>query len=49
MTDEVADYIVSRARRSASELLSTLDQLDLASLSAKRKLTRPFVKEILGW
>ncbi|GAA3913171.1 DnaA regulatory inactivator Hda [Litoribacillus peritrichatus] len=49
MTEEVADYIISRARRSAPELIETLDALDLASLSAKRKLTRPFVKEVLGW
>ena len=49
MSQEVAEYIVNRARRSASELLETLDRLDLASLSAKRKLTRPFVKEVLGW
>ncbi|MFC3150096.1 DnaA regulatory inactivator Hda [Litoribrevibacter euphylliae] len=49
MSEEVADYIVSRARRSAPELLETLDRLDFASLSAKRKLTRPFVKEVLEW
>jgi len=28
-------------------LLNTLDQLDNASLEAKRKLTIPFVKEVL--
>jgi DnaA family protein len=49
MSEEVADYIVTRARRSAPELLETLERLDLASLSAKRKLTRPFVKEVLEW
>ena len=49
MSEEVADYIISRDRRSAPELLETLDKLDFASLSAKRKLTRPFVKEVLGW
>jgi DnaA family protein len=49
MTGEVAAYIVSRARRSAPELLATLDKLDIASLSAQRKLTRPFVKDTLGW
>ncbi|GLQ32178.1 DnaA regulatory inactivator Hda [Litoribrevibacter albus] len=49
MSEEVADYIVTRARRSAPELLTTLEQLDLASLSAKRKLTRPFVKDVLDW
>lgn len=49
MTDEVADYIVSRSRRSVPDLLATLDKLDIASLSAQRKLTRPFVKDVLGW
>jgi DnaA family protein len=29
-------------------LFTTLDQLDLASITAQRKLTIPFVKEILG-
>jgi DnaA family protein len=49
MTDEVADYIVGRSRRSVQDLLDTLEKLDIASLSAKRKLTRPFVKDVLGW
>jgi DnaA family protein len=46
---ELAHYILQRAGRSTSELFSVLEQLDLASLSAQRKLTKPFVKEVLGW
>lgn len=46
---ELAHYILQRAGRSTGELFELLDKLDQASLSAQRKLTKPFVKEVLGW
>lgn len=47
--EELAHYILQRAGRSTGELFKLLDELDQASLSAQRKLTKPFVKEVLGW
>ena len=44
---EVAEYIVSRSRRSLPNLLSILDGLEQATLAEQRKLTIPFVKAYL--
>lgn len=49
LAPDVAQYILNRSGRCASQLLATLDQLDHSSLSAGRKLTIPFVKESMGW
>ncbi|MGI0117018.1 DnaA regulatory inactivator Hda [Zooshikella sp. RANM57] len=49
VSDEVARYILYRAPRSTQALFSALDQLDKASLRAKRKLTIPFVKQVMDW
>lgn len=49
LPDDVARYILHRGPRQLSELCRALDTLDRASLSAKRKLTIPFVKQALGW
>ena len=46
---EVANYIVVRAARDLDALLALLDELDHASLVAKRPLSIPFVKQVLGW
>lgn len=46
---DVARYIVSRASREMGELMALLEQLDRASLAAKRSLSQPFVKQTLGW
>ncbi|MDG1945415.1 MAG: DnaA regulatory inactivator Hda [Halioglobus sp.] len=46
---EVANFIVSRAPRETEHLLEVLDKLDNASLSQKRALSIPFVKQTLGW
>lgn len=48
LSDEVASFILNRASRDTAELFDVLNQLDDASLQEKRKLTIPFVKEILG-
>jgi len=48
LSDEVARYLLNHASRDMSHLSQLLDQLDQASLSAKRKLTIPFIKEVTG-
>ncbi len=42
-----ARFILSRADRSPEALFGLLDELDLASLSAQRRLTIPFVRDLL--
>jgi DnaA family protein len=49
MEDDVVRFVLSRAARDLSELMQILNQLDQASLSQQRKLTLPFVKQIMGW
>lgn len=49
LTPGVAAYIVSRAPRAMDQLLQVLETLDKASLTEKRALSIPFVKEALGW
>lgn len=48
LTDEVGQFLLRRCDRSMANLFNILNQLDLASLSAQRKLTIPFVKAVLG-
>jgi len=45
MSEEVANYIMTRAPRSSSELFRFLALLDVDSIRMKRKLTVPFVKD----
>lgn len=49
LSNEVCQFILRRAERGMSALCSTIKQLDHASLAAQRKLTVPFVKQVLGW
>ncbi len=49
MSDEVTQFILHRSPRQTGELFALLDRLDQASLSAQRKVTIPFVKQVLGW
>ena len=49
LSDEVARFIIHRGSRDMAKLFGLLHKLDSASLRAKRKLTIPFVKEVLGW
>jgi DnaA family protein len=46
---EVAHFIVNRSERSVTALLAILEQLDHHALSAGRRLTVPFVKEVMCW
>ena len=45
---DVGRFLLNRLSREMNTLLKTLDRLDNASLVAKRKLTIPFVKEVLS-
>ena len=49
MPDEVVKFILSRAPRDANELFNLLNRLDDASLQWQRKLTIPFIKEVLSF
>lgn len=49
VNEEVGRYILSRGPRDMTGLLDLLAELDQASLSAQRKLTKPFVKELMKW
>ena len=46
---EVANYIMSRSQRQFASLIELLDRLDRRSLVEKRRITIPFVKEVMGW
>lgn len=48
LPEEVARYILHRAPRDTGALFAMLEQLDRASLMAQRKITIPFVKQVLG-
>lgn len=47
LADEVATYLLSRLPRDMGSMFSALEHLDQASLQAKRKLTIPFVRQVL--
>jgi DnaA family protein len=47
MPPEVAAYLMNRAPRDMHALFALLDRLDEVSLAAQRKLTIPFVREII--
>lgn len=48
LTEEVGNFMLRRCPRSMSVLKNILQSLDHASLAAQRRLTIPFVKEVLG-
>jgi len=45
LPDNVVEYLLRRVPRDMNTLFDMLDELDLASLSAKRRLSIPIVKE----
>lgn len=47
MPDEVVRYLMRRESREPAALFARLELLDRASLSAQRRMTVPFVKEVL--
>ena len=48
MSEEVAEFMLHHWQRDLPSLFGALQQLDRASLAAKRKLTIPFVKSVLN-
>lgn len=48
LPEDVAQYILHRAPRNTRALFACLEQLDRASLQAQRKITIPFVKQVLN-
>lgn len=48
MSSDVAQFILSRAPRDMNDLFFLLNRLDEMSLQEQRKLTIPFVKQVLG-
>ncbi|MGB0495575.1 MAG: HdaA/DnaA family protein, partial [Kangiellaceae bacterium] len=48
LSDEVATFIVNRSDRSAQNLNKIVNTLDEQSLAHQRKITIPFVKQILN-
>jgi len=48
LTDDAVRFILNRSERSMGALFDLLERLDRASLQAQRKLTIPFIKQILN-
>jgi DnaA-homolog protein len=48
LPDDTAQYLLRRLPRDMTALCAFLDQLDGASLAAQRRLTIPFVREVLS-
>ena len=48
LPEETGQYLLTRYARDMHALCRMLDELDLASLAAQRRLTIPFVKAVLG-
>ncbi|MBT8092140.1 MAG: DnaA regulatory inactivator Hda [Gammaproteobacteria bacterium] len=47
LPDDTARYLMRRSRRDMASLYALLDKLDLEALRAQRKLTIPFVRDVL--
>ena len=47
LSDDVIEYLIRRVDRDLASLMRILDKVDRASLAAKRKVTIPFVKELI--
>jgi DnaA family protein len=48
LPDDTARYLLRRTRRDMHSLCAVLDTLDRASLAAQRRLTVPFVRDLLS-
>tara|TARA_R110002096_G_scaffold65006_4_gene158292 strand:- start:18334 stop:19035 length:702 start_codon:yes stop_codon:yes gene_type:complete len=48
LPDDTAQYLLRRSRRDMASLYELLDTLDKAALRAKRRLTIPFVRNVIG-
>jgi DnaA family protein len=48
LPDDTALWLQRRFARDMDTLLALLDTLDVASLAQQRRLTLPFIREVLG-
>lgn len=48
LPDDTARYLLNRSRRDMTSLYVLLDRLDTEALKAQRRLTIPFVREVIG-
>lgn len=48
LPDDTATYMLTRSRRDMGSLYQLLDRLDTEALIAKRRLTIPFVRDVIG-
>lgn len=49
LSDEVIEFLIRRVDRNLTSLIEVLDNIDHASLAAKRKITVPFVKDLINY
>ena len=47
MSDEVASFLINRLSRDMTSLIAALEQLDQASIREQRRITIPFIKDVL--
>ncbi len=48
LPDKTARYLITRSRRDMASLYGLLDTLDREALRAQRRLTVPFVRDVLN-
>ncbi len=48
LPDDTARFLLHRSRRDMASLYAVLDKLDLEAMRAKRRLTIPFVRDVLS-
>lgn len=48
LSDEVIEFLIRRVDRNLASLINVLDKIDHASLAEKRRITIPFVKELIS-
>jgi DnaA family protein len=48
LADDVVSWLIARLRRDAGTLIAALEEIDRATLSAKRRPTLPFVQQTIG-
>ena len=49
LSDDQVAYIFSRSPRGLNNVLAVLDLLDAASWNEKRRITIPFIKQVMAW
>lgn len=48
LSDDAANFLLNRLSREMANLIASLDMLDKASIREQRKITIPFIKEVLN-